>query len=333
MNKATNFAFKEVAALTNENKLTIIFEQVKKWFWPFVRTVLLVGLSFVILYPVFKKITMAIRAKSDLYSPIVVWIPQNLSLENFQYAIEMMDYWRTLVNTTLLCLMTTFLTLVSCILAGYGFARLRFKGSNLLFAGVIFTILVPPTTIFVPLYFNLRNFTLMGIIPLFTGKGVNLMDSYWPFILTSITANSFKSGLFIFIFRQFFRGIPRELEEAAYVDGAGVTRTFLSIMLPNAVPAITTVALFSFVWQWNDSFYTTMYLTSAKVMATQLASLPHNLQIRLIAMLGGSTKADPFYLSMVQDTGILLSMLPLIVLYIFTQRYFVESIQRTGIVG
>jgi len=333
MNKATNFAFKEVAALTNENKLTIIFEQVKKWFWPFVRTVLLVGLSFVILYPVFKKITMAIRAKSDLYSPIVVWIPQNLSLENFQYAIEMMDYWRTLVNTTLLCLMTTFLTLVSCILAGYGFARLRFKGSNLLFAGVIFTILVPPTTIFVPLYFNLRNFTLMGIIPLFTGKGVNLMDSYWPFILTSITANSFKSGLFIFIFRQFFRGIPRELEEAAYVDGAGVTRTFLSIMLPNAVPAITTVALFSFVWQWNDSFYTTMYLTSAKVMATQLASLPYNLQIRLIAMLGGSAKADPFYLSMVQDTGILLSMLPLIVLYIFTQRYFVESIQRTGIVG
>jgi len=334
MIKLIKLLYKEVATLVNENKLSLLAEQVKKWFWPFVRTVLLVGLSFVILYPIFKKITMAIRAKSDLYSPIVVWIPQNFSLENFKYAIEMMDYWRTLANTIFLCLLTTSLTLASCILAGYGFARLRFKGSNLLFAGVIFTILVPPTTIFVPLYFNLRNFTLMGLIPLITGgKGVNLMDSYWPFILTSITANSFKSGLFIFIFRQFFRGIPRELEEAAYVDGAGVTRTFLSIMLPNAVPAITTVALFSFVWQWNDSFYTTMYLTSAKVMATQLASLPHNLQIRLIEMLGGSAKADPFYLSMVQDTGILLSMLPLIILYIFTQRYFVESIERTGIVG
>lgn len=334
MIKLIKLLYKEVATLVKENKLSLLAEQVKKWFWPFVRTVLLVGLSFVILYPIFKKITMAIRAKSDLYSPIVVWIPQNFSLENFKYAIEMMDYWRTLANTIILCLLTTSLTLASCILAGYGFARLRFKGSNLLFAGVIFTILVPPTTIFVPLYFNLRNFTLMGLIPLITGgKGVNLMDSYWPFILTSITANSFKSGLFIFIFRQFFRGIPRELEEAAYVDGAGVTRTFLSIMLPNAVPAITTVALFSFVWQWNDSFYTTMYLTSAKVMATQLASLPHNLQIRLTEMLGGSAKADPFYLSMVQDTGILLSMLPLIILYIFTQRYFVESIERTGIVG
>lgn len=334
MIKLIKLLYKEVATLVKENKLSLLAEQVKKWFWPFVRTVLLVGLSFVILYPIFKKITMAIRAKSDLYSPIVVWIPQNFSLENFKYAIEMMDYWRTLANTIILCLLTTSLTLASCILAGYGFARLRFKGSNLLFAGVIFTILVPPTTIFVPLYFNLRNFTLMGLIPLITGgKGVNLMDSYWPFILTSITANSFKSGLFIFIFRQFFRGIPRELEEAAYVDGAGVTRTFLSIMLPNAVPAITTVALFSFVWQWNDSFYTTMYLTSAKVMATQLASLPYNLQIRLTEMLGGSAKADPFYLSMVQDTGILLSMLPLIILYIFTQRYFVESIERTGIVG
>lgn len=334
MIKLIKLLYKEVATLVKENKLSLLAEQVKKWFWPFVRTVLLVGLSFVILYPIFKKITMAIRAKSDLYSPIVVWIPQNFSLENFKYAIEMMDYWRTLANTIFLCLLTTSLTLASCILAGYGFARLRFKGSNLLFAGVIFTILVPPTTIFVPLYFNLRNFTLMGLIPLITGgKGVNLMDSYWPFILTSITANYFKSGLFIFIFRQFFRGIPRELEEAAYVDGAGVTRTFLSIMLPNAVPAITTVALFSFVWQWNDSFYTTMYLTSAKVMATQLASLPHNLQIRLTEMLGGSAKADPFYLSMVQDTGILLSMLPLIILYIFTQRYFVESIERTGIVG
>ncbi|MBM7582106.1 multiple sugar transport system permease protein [Caldicoprobacter guelmensis] len=314
-------------------RILFLLKYGRKWLWPFARLVLLIGLSFVILYPIFKKISFAIRAKSDLYSPIVVWIPQNFSLENFRYAIEMMDYWKTLLNTTTLCLLTTILTLISCGLAGYGFARLRFKGSNLLFAGVIFTILVPPTTIFIPVYLNLKDFTLMGLIPLITGKPVNLMDSYWPFVLTSMTANSFKGGLFIFIFRQFFRGIPRELEEAAYVDGASVTKTFTSIMLPNAIPAIITVGLFSFVWQWNDSFYTTMYLPSAKVIATQLASLPYNLSIKLTSMLGGSAKADPFYLSMVQDTGILLAMLPLIILYIFTQRYFVESIERTGIVG
>jgi len=314
------------------DKIIMLAQHGRKWIWPFVRAVLMVGLCFVILYPILKKISNAVKAREDLLSPIVLWIPQNFSLDNLKYAIEVMEYWETLFNTVGLSLLTTVLTLISSSLAGYGFARLRFKGSNLLFACVILTILVPPTTIFIPLYFNLKDFTLMGLIPLLTGKPVNLLNTYWPFILTSITGNSFKAGLFIFIFRQFFRGIPRELEEAAYVDGASVTKTFTSIMLPNAIPAIITVGLFSFVWQWNDSFYTTTYLTSAKVMAIQLASLPYNLSVKLTPQLPAG-EGDPFYLSMVQDTGILLAMLPLIILYIFTQRYFVESIERTGIVG
>lgn len=315
-----------------KDKIQMIDQHVKKLLWPLTRALLVIELCFVILYPIIKKISNAVKSRSDMLSPIVLWIPQNFSLDNLRYAIEIMDYWKTLFNTTCLSLLTTFLVLVSCSLAGYGFARLKFKGSNLLFACVILTILVPPTTIFIPMYFNLRNFSLMGLTKLITGKTVNLLNTFWPFILTSITGNSFKAGLFIFIFRQFFRGIPKELEEAAYVDGAGITKTFVSIMLPNAVPAIITVALFSFVWQWNDSFYTTTYLTTAKVMAIQLSSLPYNLMAHLTPQLPDS-QADPFYLSMVQDTGILLAMLPLIILYIATQRYFVESIERTGIVG
>ncbi|WP_336790479.1 carbohydrate ABC transporter permease [Paenibacillus sp. MMO-177] len=305
-------------------------ESWKRWVWSFVRLVLIAGLSFVILYPIIQKISTAIKAKTDLYSPIVVWIPEHYSLENFKNAISIMDYWKTLLNTFTLSATTTILTAISCALAGYAFARLKFRGSNLLFAGVILTIMVPPTTILIPMYLNLKDFTLMGLIPLITGKSVNLLNSYWPFILTSITANSLKAGLYIFIFRQFFRGIPREVEEAAYMDGASVGQTFLRIMLPNAVPSIITVLLFSFVWQWNDSFFTTTYLTSSNVMSTQLSSLPYNLSI----ILGNDASAkDPFYLSMVQDTGILLAILPLIVLYLFVQRYFVESIERTGLVG
>ncbi|WP_336772989.1 carbohydrate ABC transporter permease [Paenibacillus sp. MMO-58] len=305
-------------------------ESWKRWVWSFVRLVLIAGLSFVILYPIIQKISTAIKAKTDLYSPIVVWIPEHYSLENFKNAIAIMDYWKTLLNTFTLSATTTILTAISCALAGYAFARLKFRGSNLLFAGVILTIMVPPTTILIPMYLNLKDFTLMGLIPLITGKSVNLLNSYWPFILTSITANSLKAGLYIFIFRQFFRGIPREVEEAAYMDGASVGQTFLRIMLPNAVPSIITVLLFSFVWQWNDSFFTTTYLTSSNVMSTQLSSLPYNLSI----ILGNDASAkDPFYLSMVQDTGILLAILPLIVLYLFVQRYFVESIERTGLVG
>lgn len=303
----------------------------KRWLWSIVRLVLIAGLSFVILYPIIQKITTAIKDKSDLYSPIVVFIPEHFTLDNFKQAIAIMDYWKTLLNTFTLTGITTILTAVSCALAGYAFARLKFRGSNLLFAGVILTILVPPTTILIPIYMNLKDFTLMGLIPLLTGKSVNLLDSYWPFILTSITGNSLKAGLYIFIFRQFFRGIPKEVEEAAYIDGAGVGSTFLRIMLPNAIPAIVTVLLFSFVWQWNDSFFTTTYLTSSKVMSTQLASLPYNLSILLEG--GVTTNKDPFYMSMVQDTGILLAILPLVILYLFVQRYFVESIERTGIVG
>ncbi|MDQ0115461.1 carbohydrate ABC transporter permease [Paenibacillus harenae] len=307
-------------------------ESWKRGLWTIVRLVLIIGLSFVILYPIIQKISTSIKDKADMYSPIVVFIPEHFTLDNFKQAIAIMDYWKTLVNTIGLSTMTTILTAVSCAFAGYAFARLKFKGSNLLFAGVILTILVPPTTILIPIYMNLKDFTLLGLVPLLTGgKSINLLDSYWPFILTSITANSLKAGLYIFIFRQFFRGIPKEVEEAAYIDGAGIGSTFLRIMLPNATPSIITVLLFSFVWQWNDSFFTTTYLTSSKVMSTQLTSLPYNLQIMLEG--GATTNKDPFFMSMVQDTGILLAILPLVILYLFVQRYFVESIERTGIVG
>lgn len=307
-------------------------ESWKRGLWTIVRLVLIIGLSFVILYPIIQKISTSFKDKADMYSPIVVFIPEHFTLENFMQAIDIMDYWETLINTISLSSMTTIMTAVSCAFAGYAFARLKFKGSNLLFAGVILTILVPPTTILIPIYMNLKDFTLLGLVPLVTGgKSINLLDSYWPFILTSLTANSLKAGLYIFIFRQFFRGIPKEVEEAAYIDGAGVGSTFLRIMLPNATPSIITVLLFSFVWQWNDSFFTTTYLTSSKVMSTQLSSLPYNLRIMLNG--GATTDSDPFFQSMVQDTGILLAILPLVILYLFVQRYFVESIERTGIVG
>lgn len=306
-------------------------ERWKRRLWSLIRLVLITGMSYVILYPILRKISTAIKDKSDLYSPIVVWIPEHFTLDNFRQAIAIMDYWETLVNTFALSGMTTLLTTASSAIAGYAFARLKFKGSNLLFAGVVLTILVPPTTILIPIYMNLKDFSLMGLIPLLTGKTVNLLNTYWPFILTSVTANSLKAGLYIFIFRQFFRGVPREIEEAAYIDGAGVSATFARIMLPNAVPAIVTVLLFSFVWQWNDSFFTTTYLTSSKVMSTQLASLPYNLAIFLEG--GVATNKDPFYQSMVQDTGMLLAILPLIIIYLFVQRYFVESVERTGLVG
>lgn len=309
---------------------SINMNKLSTWSWKIARFILILGLSFVIIYPILQKISTAFKHQTDLYSPIVVWIPETFTLDNFRSAMSIMEYGDTLLNTFVLSATTAILTTASCALAGYAFARLKFKGSGILFFGVILTIVVPPTTILIPMYMNLREFTLGGIIPLFTGSPINLLNSYWPFILTSITGTSLRAGLYIFIFNQFFRGLPKALEEAAYMDGANVVKTFFMVMLPNAKSAMVTVLLFSFVWQWNDSFFTTTYLTSANVMATKLSSLPYNLKTFLDSS-GGSV--DPFYLSMVQDTGILLAIAPLIILYLFVQKQFVESVERTGIVG
>ena len=122
-----------------------------------------------------------------------------------------------------------------------------------MFGLVIFTLVVPPQIIILPLYLNLRFFTVWGLIP---EPGIDLLGSYWPFILMGISGTGFNNGLFIFIMRQFFKGMPRELEEAAYIDGANPLQTFLRVMLPGAKPALVIVFLFATVWMYNDYFFT-----------------------------------------------------------------------------
>ncbi|WP_409346507.1 carbohydrate ABC transporter permease [Paenibacillus sp. MBLB4367] len=290
--------------------------------WVLVRAVLVSGLCFVILYPLFFKLSVAFKQKTDVYDPTVLWIPKHFTVETFRIAAASLNYADTFLNSLLISSTSTILQVISCSLAAFGFARLKFKGSGVLFALVIFTIVVPAQTIMIPSYLNYRYFDLFGFFSLFHGEGLNLLDSYWPFLLQSSTGMGIKSGLFIFIFRQFFRGIPKELEEASYMDGAGVFQTFYRIMLPNSIPAIITVLLFSFVWQWNDNYYVSLFLTRVKVLSTQLPTMWASLQID-----------DPLYAYMAKNAGELLFIAPIVILYVIVQRYFVESVERTGIVG
>ncbi|SDY95423.1 multiple sugar transport system permease protein [Evansella caseinilytica] len=326
---------KTVPEMKRGKKKHLTLDKLKSSTWIIVRTVLIIGLSYIILYPILLKISIAFKHKTDIYDPTVMLIPRNVTLENFQYVMETMNYFKVVWNSFVLSGSTMLLTTAACALAGYGFARFTFKGRNVLFALVILTILVPPQTIMVPTYINYRDFDFFGIIGLFNnGSGINLIGSYWPFMISSVTGMGVKAGLFIFIFRQFFKGFPKEIEEAALVDGAGVFKTFFRIMLPNAVPAIITVMLFSFVWQWNDVFFTTMFLDNASVMSTQLQTVGATIAHKLSTSVGGGVGAvDPFYVSMLVNTSILLAILPLIILYLFVQRHFVESVERTGIVG
>lgn len=313
----------------------ISIEKIKTWSWVIVRALLMIGLSFVILYPIILKVSIAFKHKSDIYDPTVVYLPRNFTLENFKYVIETMDYFKVIWHSFLLSGGTMLLSTLACALVGYGFARFKFRGNNILFALVILTILVPPQTIMVPTYLQYRSFDIFGLIGLFNdGEGIKLIGTYWPFIISSITAMGLKAGLFIFIFRQFFKGVPKEIEEAALVDGAGVFKIFFKIMLPNAIPAMVTVMLFAFVWQWNDVYFTTMFLDNATVLSSQLQTVGATIANKLSAAAGGSAgNVDPFYISMLVNTSVLLAILPLIVMYLFVQRYFVESVERAGIVG
>lgn len=298
-------------------------EKGKSWLWKIIRTVLVIGFCFIILFPLFLRLSVAFRSKADVYDPTVLWIPRHFTFDNLWIAIQTTDYFEALRNTVFISASTTVIQLVSCSLAAYAFARLKFRGSGLLFAIVIFTIIVPPQTIMIPLYLTYRYFDLFGLVGLFSkNSSLNLIDTFWPFLISSTTAMGLKNGLYIYILRQFFRGIPKEIEEAAFVDGAGIFKTFFKIMIPNAVPAFVTVMLFSFVWQWNDSYYVSLFLKKIKVLSTALMDMGM-----------GLSEPDPIYQGILLSTGVLLAMGPLIILYLFVQRHFVESVERTGLVG
>lgn len=302
------------------------------------RSLLIIGISFIIIYPIIQKIAVAFKDKADIYNPTIYMIPVNFTWENLTMAMSILDYFPMLGKTLVFVVVTTLFTAASCALAGYGFARFNFPGNRILFGVVIITILVPTTTLMLPYYLHFKNFDFLGIIGLFTGKsGVNLINTYWPSIITSATAIGLKAGLFIYIFRQFFKGLPKEIEEAAFIDGAGGIQTFFRIMLPNAIPPMITVVLFCFVWQYNDTFYTTLFMSGMELMSLKVATLPSQADQFIPVLMGYSHssgfKADPNHVAMVVDTGILLAILPLLALYLVVQRYFVESIERSGIVG
>ncbi|MEK0315795.1 carbohydrate ABC transporter permease [Cohnella sp. 56] len=308
-----------------------------QWAWKLFRAILLAGICFVILYPILLKIAVSIKSQTDLYDPTIILIPRHFTWDNVRAAVHVMNYGVTLRNTLIVSGLTMLLQTISCALAGYGFARFEFRGRSVLFALVILTILVPTQTMIVPMYLQFRHFDVFGLIGLLTGKdGISLINTFWPSAITALTANGLKSGLYIYIFRQFFRGVPKEIEEASLIDGAGGFRTFFAIMLPNAIPPIVTVMLFSFVWQWNDTFYSSMFMGQIDLISNKVTTLASGIGTYLAGIYGvndTSYRPDPNYVSMIVDTGVLVSIAPLILLYLFVQRFFVESVERTGVVG
>jgi multiple sugar transport system permease protein len=292
-----------------------------------VRSVLLIGLCFVILFPTIQQILMALRAPSDVNNPAVIWIPENWSIMNIKIASIVLDYRHAVFNSFKLSAISMILQIGSTALAGYAFSRLRFKGSNILFLLVLLTIVIPPQALSLAQYLYFRDLGLIGkegSIYLMSGLGMGI-----------------RSGIFIYIFRSFFRGLPKELEESAMIDGAGVFRTFWSVMLPNARGALVTVGLFAFVWQWNDAYFVKIFEVSTQefpLLTMRLINAAENMYAALfytggLSLIGQDVWENPVFLALISNVSALLMMLPLLIMYLFVQKQFVESIERTGIVG
>ena len=333
-----------VKAITIDKEKVEVFikRRASSWIWKIFRFLLIIGICYIFLFPVLYMITIAVRPPSAVDDPSSVWIPRQVSLESIQMAVKLLDYGRSATQTLIISLGSTLASLLSCALVGYGFARFKFRGKNLAFALLVLTIIVPPTTLVMPSYLNFRDFDLLALIhlphdlffpnaPLLIPRvSVKLTDTALTFILPSLFATGLRSGLFVFIFRQFFVGMPKDLEEAARIDGCGYLKTFVRIMLPLAVPAIVTVALFSFIWHWNDSQLSAMYYDTNMPLSVMLSQIKAAMQNENIYNISNNT---PDQIRTYLQAGCLLTILPPLILYIFTQRFFTESVERTGIVG
>lgn len=289
--------------------------------------IIIIGISYIILGPVFKIISNAFTSVDDAYNPLVYLIPMQPTMENIKMAFGKMDYYNTLYYTFTFVISIMIIQTFICSLVGYGFARFKFYGRNILFAGVILTIVIPIHTIMVPLYTQFRYFDILGIMKLFTeGEGISIINTKAPVILMTLGGVGLRSGLFIYIFRQFYRGLPKEIEEAALIDGAGVMRTYFTIMLPNAKPSIITVLLFSLVWQYNDTFFSSLFMPNSNLISLKITTMA--------AALGTIDKIyDPTHVNLIVNAGVLFTIIPLVIIYLFLQKYFIEGVERSGLVG
>lgn len=214
-----------------------------------------------------------------------------------------------------------------CSMVGYGFARYKFPGKNILFACVVIMIVIPTNTIMLPLYMTFAKFDVLGIMKLIKGSPVNLLSTPVPMYIMTLFGCGLRSGLYIYIFNQFFRGLPKEIEEAAFVDGAGTLYTYFRIMLVNALPSAVTVAIFSMVWQYNDTFYAKLFLISDSIVISKKIST-------ITATISTLEKIlDPAILQLFLDAGIVLVMIPIVIIYVLLQKQFIEGVERSGIVG
>ncbi|MFA5006527.1 MAG: carbohydrate ABC transporter permease [Candidatus Izemoplasmatales bacterium] len=289
--------------------------------------VLLVGISFIFLYPLLSMLSMSVMSLEDLIDATIAWIPRNLTLANYATAFSWMNFGEALKASLQVSVYPTLATVVSSALIGYGFAHFRFFGRKALMALMVAMFLIPSVLTYIPTTVLYNDLSVFGI-PL------NLTESIRAFTIPAMLGNGIRQTIFILIFYQFFRIIPSELYEAAAVDGSGVVRTFLTIAVPMAAPAFLICGLYSFVWYWNETALARAYFGNTYTTLPMALEAYINTYRSLYAQ--GQVNLDSVsstYNLGVQYAMTLITIVPLLVVYLFLQKWFVEGVDRSGIAG
>lgn len=287
-----------------------LLNKLRKLLFSACRAAFLLAIIYVILFPILYALSSSFLTERQLIDPSVVWIPKEFTLANYTAAWQTLDYGNDFIFTMFLVIVSTLLQIFSCTLAAYGFARFKFKFRGLFFFCVILTIVLPPQMLVVQQYAIFKN---MG-----------LLNSVLTYFLPAVLGQGIRSGLMIYIFRQFIKGLPRELEEAAYIDGCGVFMTFWRIVVPSTAISFLVVLIFSMVWYWNESLTASMFFDNTKPMAIMLAEMKSNI---------ASQDVGVDAVRNVLMSGVILFITPMVLIYCFLQKYFIQGIERSGLVG
>lgn len=296
-----------------------------------VRAAVIIPVMYVILYPLFTMVSTSLQSQYQALDPSVVWIPKLITDENYKKAMLALDFSHSFLRSIEVNVLSAIIEVATCAVTAYGFARFKFKFRGLLMGLLILSIIVPQEMIAVPTYLQLRYADILGILG-FLGKLIgtelrpSLINTPWSFWIPSILSVGLRSGLFIFIYMQFYKGLPKELEEAAYIDGAGPFKTFLKIIVPSSGTAIVTVTIFSVIWHWNEYYLSSIYFSSNFPLAVKLATIEETMNV--MALVNSVTNRNGIIMA-----ASLMFILPMLVMYMIVQRKFVKSVDSVGIVG
>lgn len=273
--------------------------------------------GFVFLYPLLKMISMSFMTADDLVNPLVSWVPYGFELANFTRAMQVLGYWQTLWTTVYVSVLPAILQTLVCALTGYGIARYKFKGKNLLFGLILATFIIPTQITMIPQFLMYKN--------------LGILYSLKAYLLPAVFGQGMRSAIFVLIFVLFFQQMPVSLTEAAEIDGANQIVIFLKIAVPVAKPGFLISFLLSMVWYWNETYLGSLYF------GANIKTLPMKLEnfVEAFNKLVSASAADTGATAneAIQMAGTFLIILPLLIVYFCLQRQFIEGIEKTGITG